>query len=265
MTVSHTLCAENLAAGYAQTPLLRDLNLSVPDGKVTVLIGPNACGKSTLLKTMARLLPAQGGRVMLDGRSIHSVPTRQLAQQLGLLPQTPIAPEGITVAELVGRGRHPHRRAFRRWSDADYQAVSDALEATNIASLATRTVDELSGGQRQKAWIAMALAQQTDILFLDEPTTYLDIAHQLEILELLRRLNQQKSVTIVMVLHDLNLAARYGDYLIAMSDGAVQASGTPAEVLTCDVVRRVFGLEAQILEDPVTGTPLMVPIGSAAR
>jgi iron complex transport system ATP-binding protein len=210
---------------------------------------------------MSRLLSPRAGQVLLDGRAVHRVPAKELARTLGLLPQSPIAPEGITVADLVGRGRHPHQRAFSRWSRADDAAVATALEATQTTTLADRAVDELSGGQRQRVWIAMALAQQTDLLLLDEPTTFLDVAHQVEVLDLLTDLNRTRGTTIVMVLHDLNLAARYADHLVALASGRVHAVGTPAEVLTEDNVRAVFGLDSQVIPDPTSGKPLMLPIG----
>jgi iron complex transport system ATP-binding protein len=224
-------------------------------------VGANACGKSTLLRSMSRLLSPRAGQVLLDGRAVHRMPAKELARTLGLLPQSPIAPEGITVADLVGRGRHPHQRVFSRWSRADDAAVAAALEATQTTTLADRAVDELSGGQRQRVWIAMALAQQTDLLLLDEPTTFLDVAHQVEVLDLLTDLNRTRGTTIVMVLHDLNLAARYADHLVALASGRVHAVGTPLDVLTVEHVRAVFGLDCQVIPDPTSGKPLMLPIG----
>ena len=235
--------------------------LAVPPGRITAIVGPNACGKSTLLRSMSRLLSPRSGSVLLDGTAVHRMPARELARTLGLLPQSPVAPEGITVADVVGRGRHPHQRLFSRWSHADDVAVAEALEATDTVELAERAVDELSGGQRQRAWIAMALAQQTDVLLLDEPTTFLDVSHQIEVLDLLTDLNRTRGTTIVMVLHDLNLAARYADHLIALVDGRVHAAGPPVAVLTEDTVRVVFGLESRVVDDPVSGRPLMLPIG----
>jgi iron complex transport system ATP-binding protein len=224
-------------------------------------VGANACGKSTLLRSMSRLLPPRAGRVLLDGRAVHRMPAKELARTLGLLPQSPIAPEGITVADLVGRGRHPHQGVFSRWSREDDAAVAAALEATQTTALADRAVDELSGGQRQRVWIAMALAQQTDLLLLDEPTTFLDVAHQVEVLDLLTDLNRTRGTTIVMVLHDLNLAARYADHLVALAAGRIHAAGTPADVLTEDCVRAVFGLDSRVIVDPTSGAPLMLPLG----
>lgn len=261
MTTAHQLVVEHLTLGYGDRTVIDGLDLLVPAGKVTAIVGANACGKSTLLRSMSRLLAPRGGRVVLDGKELHKLPAKQLARTLGLLPQSPIAPEGITVADLVGRGRHPHQGFLSRWSVEDDIAVAAALDATETASLADRHVDELSGGQRQRVWIAMALAQQTDLLLLDEPTTFLDVSHQVEVLDLLTDLNHSRGTTIVMVLHDLNLAARYADHLIALADGRLHAAGTPSEVLTEDTVRAVFGLENQVIIDPTSGKPLMLPIG----
>jgi len=224
-------------------------------------VGANACGKSTLLRSMSRLLSPRAGQVLLDGRAVHRMPAKELARTLGLLPQSPIAPEGISVADLVGRGRHPHQGIFSRWSREDDAAVAAALEATRTTALAERPVDELSGGQRQRVWIAMALAQQTDLLLLDEPTTFLDVSHQIEVLDLLTDLNRARGTTIVMVLHDLNLAARYADHLVALTDGRVHAAGPPADVLTEANVQAVFGLECRVIVDPTSGAPLMLPLG----
>ena len=237
---THSLTATGLSAGYGDSVVLDGLDLAVPPGRISVIVGANACGKSTLLRTMSRLISPQRGHVLLDGKSIHRIPPRELARTLGLLPQSPIAPEGITVADLVRRGRHPHQGLFSRWTKADDEAVAAALAATRTVDLAERPVDELSGGQRQRVWIAMALAQQTELLLLDEPTTFLDISHQIEVLDLLTDLNQARGTTIVMVLHDLNLAARYADHLIAMANGRLHSSGRPEEVLTVETVRDVF-------------------------
>lgn len=260
MTV-HSLTVSQLSAGYGDSEILHGLDLAVPPGRITVIVGANACGKSTLLRAMSRLLSPREGHVLLDGKSIHRTPPRELARTLGLLPQSPIAPEGITVADLVSRGRHPHQSLFSRWSRKDDEAVDGALTATKTAELAERPVDELSGGQRQRVWIAMALAQQTEILLLDEPTTFLDISHQVEVLDLLTDLNQSRGTTVIMVLHDLNLAARYADYLVAMTQGRVHVSGKPEDVLTEENVRQVFGLESRIVTDPTSGRPIMLPIG----
>ncbi|MFI7450127.1 ABC transporter ATP-binding protein [Nonomuraea sp. NPDC049714] len=261
MTTSHSLVTERLTLGYGDRVVVESLDLVVPPGEITVIVGANACGKSTLLRSLSRLLTPREGRVVLDGKEVHRMPAKKLARTLGLLPQSPVAPEGITVLDLVGRGRHPHQKLFSRWSEQDDVAVAAALEATQTTNLAARAVDELSGGQRQRVWIAMALAQQTDLLFLDEPTTFLDAAHQVEVLDLLTDLNRSRGTTIVMVLHDLNLAARYADHLIAIADGRCHAAGPPAEVLTEESVRTVFGLDSRIIEDPVSGRPLMLPIG----
>ncbi|MGP3755872.1 ABC transporter ATP-binding protein [Streptomyces sp. IBSNAI001] len=261
MTTSHSLTAERLTLGYSDRVVVESLDLTVPPGKVTVVVGANACGKSTLLRSMSRLLAPRKGQVLLDGRQVHRMPAKELARTLGLLPQSPVAPEGITVLDLVGRGRHPHQGVFSRWSEKDDAAVASALETTQTAELADRAVDELSGGQRQRVWIAMALAQQTDLLLLDEPTTFLDASHQIEVLDLLTDLNRTRGTTVVMVLHDLNLAARYADHLIALAAGRIHAAGTPAEVLTEETVETVFGLRSRIIEDPVSGKPLMLPIG----
>ncbi|WP_342610792.1 ABC transporter ATP-binding protein [Streptomyces albidoflavus] len=261
MTTEHSLTAEELTLGYADRTVIDSLDLAVPPGRITVIVGANACGKSTLLRSMSRLLAPRAGRVLLDGRQVHRFPAKELARTMGLLPQSPLAPEGITVSDLVGRGRHPHQGVFSRWSREDDAAVASALEATQTEELAERAVDELSGGQRQRVWIAMALAQQTDLLLLDEPTTFLDVSHQVEVLDLLTDLNADRGTTIVMVLHDLNLAARYADHLIALADGRLHAQGTPSEVLTEETVRAVFGLDSRIIEDPVSGRPLMLPIG----
>ena len=261
MTTTHQLLVENLTLGYGDHTVIEKLDLLVPPGKVTAIVGANACGKSTLLRSMSRLLTPRSGRVLLDGTEVHKTPAKQLARTLGLLPQSPITPEGITVADLVGRGRHPHQGLFSRWTREDDEAVAAALEATETSALADRPVDELSGGQRQRVWIAMALAQQTDVLLLDEPTTFLDVSHQVEVLDLLTDLNRDRGTTIVMVLHDLNLAARYSDHLIALAGGNVHAAGEPAEVLTEDNVRAVFGLDSQVIIDPTSGRPLMLPLG----
>ncbi|MFJ4092416.1 ABC transporter ATP-binding protein [Kitasatospora sp. NPDC089913] len=257
--VSHRLEARDLTLAYESRTVAEGLDLRIPDGRVTVIVGPNACGKSTLLRALGRLLKPVRGAVLLDGEELARVPTKRIARRLGLLPQSPSAPEGIAVADLVSRGRQPHQSWWQQWSAEDEAAVAEALERTSTAELAERGVDELSGGQRQRVWIAMALAQGTDILLLDEPTTFLDIAHQVEVLDLVRRLNAERGRTVVAVLHDLNQAARYADHLVAMKDGRIVAQGPPAEVVTAELVREVFGLESVVVPDPVTGTPLVVP------
>lgn len=259
----HRLAAADLACGYDERSVLKELNLQIPEESFTVIIGPNACGKSTLLRSLARLIRPAAGEVLLDGDAISSVPTKQLARTIGLLPQTSLAPEGITVADLVSRGRHPHQSLLRRWGRDDEAAVRHALEVTGTTELATRAVDELSGGQRQRAWIAMTLAQQTPILLLDEPTTYLDIAHQIEVLELCTQL-QRDGRTLVAVLHDLNQALRYATHLVAMREGQIIAQGAPEEIGTAELVREVFGIDSLVIEDPETGRPLVIPRAAAA-
>jgi iron complex transport system ATP-binding protein len=257
----YSLAVSQLSAGYGGTDILSGLELAIPPGKITAIVGANACGKSTLLRTMSRLISPRQGHVLLDGKSIHEIPSRELARTLGLLPQSPIAPEGITVADLVSRGRHPHQGMFARWTRKDDEAVAAALTTTGTMDLAERPMDELSGGQRQRVWIAMALAQQTEILLLDEPTTFLDISHQIEVLDLLTDLNESRRTTIVMVLHDLNLAARYSDHLIVIADGHLHVAGTPEEVLTEKNVLHAFGLDCRIINDPTSGRPIMLPRG----
>lgn len=252
------LTARDLTLAYEDRTVVDGLDVDVPDGAVTVIVGPNACGKSTLLRALGRLLKPARGAVLLDGTELSRIPTRTIAQSLGLLPQTPVAPEAITVADLVSRGRQPHQRWWQQWSEDDERAVTEALTRTDTAALAERSVDELSGGQRQRVWIAMALAQETDLLLLDEPTTYLDISHQVEVLDLCRRLNHERGRTVVAVLHDLNQAARYADHLIAMRAGRIVAQGPPSDIVTAELVRDVFGLESVVVPDPVTGSPLVV-------
>ncbi|GAA3377790.1 ABC transporter ATP-binding protein [Streptomyces sannanensis] len=259
MSRTSRLTANRLTLAYEDRTIVDQLDLEIPDGRVTVIIGPNACGKSTLLRALGRLLRPQGGAVLLDGTELARIPSRQIARAIGLLPQTPVPPEGITVADLVSRGRHPHQKWWQQWTEADEKAIGEAMERTGTAELADRPVDELSGGQRQRAWIAMALAQDTEILLLDEPTTYLDIAHQVEVLDLVRQLNRERGRTVVAVLHDLNQAARYADHLIAMKAGRIVAQGPPADIVTADLVHEVFGLASVVVPDPVTGDPLVVP------
>jgi iron complex transport system ATP-binding protein len=261
----NSLVINDATIGYGGAPIVKNVSLAIPEGKVSIFIGANACGKSTLLKAMARLLKPVSGEVTIDGKRIDSIPTKKLAQSLGLLPQSPIVPDGITVSDLVGRGRFPHKKFFRGWTESDTNAVADAIDAMNISDIADNCVDELSGGQRQRVWIAMALAQQTDILLLDEPTTYLDIAHQVEILDMLIQLNQQRGITIVMVLHEINLAARYADYLFAMRSGEIVASGFPREIINADFAREVFALDSIVVSDPVSGAPMICPKGKSGR
>jgi iron complex transport system ATP-binding protein len=256
-----TLAGEDLCLAYDDREVIAGLSVTIPHGKITVIVGPNACGKSTLLRALARLLKPRRGAVLLDGTSIHKLPTREVATRLGILPQSPIAPEGITVADLVGRGRYPHQGWFRQWTPADRAAVDDALVATGTLDIAGRPVDELSGGQRQRVWIAMTLAQGTPLMLLDEPTTFLDMAHQVEVLDLLVDLNQQEGRTIVLVLHDLNHACRYAHHLVAMRGGSIVAEGAPDHIVTPDLVTEVFGMPCRVIEDPVSRTPLVVPVG----
>lgn len=258
--VQGALRAADLTISYEQRVVLEHLDLTVPDGSFTVIVGPNACGKSTLLRSLARLLKPVAGTVLLDGKDIHGRPAKEVARRVGLLPQSSVVPDGITVIDLVSRGRHPHQSFLRQWSEADEAAVTDAMTATRVMELADRRVDELSGGQRQRVWVAMALAQETPLLLLDEPTTYLDITHQIELLDLCTRLNRERGRTLVAVLHDLNQAARYATHLVAMRAGEIIAQGTSHEVVTADLVRRVFDLECRIIADPETHTPLVIPL-----
>ncbi|KHL96551.1 iron dicitrate ABC transporter ATP-binding protein [Paenibacillus sp. IHB B 3415] len=261
MNKTHHFGAEQLVAGYENKTVIHGVDLVIPDHKISVIIGSNGCGKSTLLKTMARLIKPTSGKVTLDGKPISKMPAKPLARVIGLLPQSPIVPEGISVADLVGRGRFPHQSLLGGWSRKDYEAVAEAMEIMNITEFANHNIDELSGGQQQRVWIAMALAQQTDILFLDEPTTFLDITYQVEILDLLTDLNRKHGTTIVMVLHDINLSARYADYIFALHTGKLVAAGTPAEVITGTRVKEIFGLDCTVIADPVSGSPLVVPRG----
>ncbi|SED03774.1 iron complex transport system ATP-binding protein [Nocardioides exalbidus] len=254
------LAATGLTLGYDDRVVVDALDVEILEGRVTTIVGANACGKSTLLRGLARLLKPRAGTVLLDDRPLDVLSTLEVAQVLGVLPQTPVAPDGITVGDLVGRGRHPHQGWFRRWTEADETAVADALDATGTEDLVARPLRELSGGQRQRVWVAMALAQQTDVLLLDEPTTYLDLNHQVELLRLLRELNHRSGKTIVVVLHELNLAARFSDHMVAMADGRIVAQGAPGEVVTADLVRDVFGLDCLVVPDPVAGSPLVVPL-----
>lgn len=258
-TVDSTdLRAEKITIGYDKRIITADLSVNIPPGSFTVIIGPNACGKSTLLRALSRLLAPREGAVLLDGKEISKYQAKELARRIGLLPQSSISPEGITVADLVGRGRYPHQKLLQQSSQLDEIAVANALEATHLTELSTRQVDELSGGQRQRVWVAMVLAQQTPLLLLDEPTTFLDIAHQIELMELFSTLHSDGH-TLVAVLHDLNHAARYATHLIAMKDGRVVAEGPPEEVVTVETVAEVFGIDSVVIEDPITGGPLVVP------
>ncbi|AOT69490.1 ABC transporter ATP-binding protein [Geosporobacter ferrireducens] len=261
MKTTGSLKANHVFAGYDKKIIINGIDIIIPNNKISVIIGANACGKSTLLKTLARLIQPSSGEILLDGKKISEIPPKQLAQILGLLPQSPVVPEGITVADLVGRGRFPYQSFFKGLGKKDYEAVEEALEIMGITDLANRCVDELSGGQRQRVWIAMALAQQTDILLLDEPTTYLDITYQVEILDLLTDLNRKRGTTIVMVLHDINLSARYADYIFALQKGKLISEGTPSEIITEALIKQVFDLDCSVIKDPVSGSPFIVPKG----
>ncbi|MDV3123372.1 ABC transporter ATP-binding protein [Mycobacterium sp. 21AC1] len=256
------LRTSDISIGYEDRAIISDLSVEVLTDRVTAIVGPNACGKSTLLRGFARLLKPTAGQVILDGQDIAGLHTKEVARRLGLLPQTSIAPEGITVADLVSRGRFPHQKVFRQWSRHDEEAVADAMRHTAVTELSSRLVDELSGGQRQRVWVAMVLAQQTPLILLDEPTTYLDIAHQVELLDLFAMLNREHGRTVVAVLHDLNHACRYADQLVVMKSGQIVAQGDPTIVMTADLVEEVYGLRCQIIDDPQTGTPLVVPRAS---
>ncbi|HMQ30602.1 MAG TPA: ABC transporter ATP-binding protein [Chloroflexaceae bacterium] len=258
-----TLHTEKLALAYDRAAVIEGMDVRIPSGKITALVGPNGCGKSTLLRGLARLLTPRGGAAFLDGKAIHRMPTRELARQLGILPQSPTAPEGLTVRELVAQGRYPHQSWFQQWSDGDEAAVAKALALTGMDDLAERPVDALSGGQRQRAWIALTLAQETAVILLDEPTTYLDLAHQIEVLQLLERLNREEGRTIVMVVHDLNHATRHAHHVVALRAGRVVAAGRPAEVVTPQLLRSVFGVEGAVIPDPRSGVPLCVAYGLA--
>jgi ABC-type cobalamin/Fe3+-siderophores transport system ATPase subunit len=255
------LRTDALQLGYGTRTICRNLDVCIPSHRFSVIVGPNGCGKSTLLRSLCRLLPPTAGRVLLDGRDIATRHARELAREIGLLPQGALVPDGIRVAELVARGRYPHQTLLRQWSRADADAVSAALAATDVADLADRRVDELSGGQRQRVWVALALAQETPLLLLDEPTTYLDLAHQIDLLDLFQRLQREHGRTLVAVLHDLNQACRYADHLIALRDGRVVAEGAPARIVDAALVRAVFDLDCIVIDDPVSGTPLVIPRG----
>jgi iron complex transport system ATP-binding protein len=259
------LAAQNLSLAYERTTIIRDLTLTIPIGQITVLVGANGCGKSTLLRGLARLLKPSSGTVYLDSKSIFQRSTKEVAQKLGLLPQNPIAPEGLTVKDLVAQGRYPYQSWLQQWSPQDEKIFEYALETTDLTKFSDRALDTLSGGQRQRAWIAMALAQNTEILLLDEPTTFLDLAHQIEVLDLLYALNQEQGRTIVMVLHDLNQACRYADYLVAVKDGRIFAADEPQAVMTQEIIQSVFNLKCQIYPDPIAGTPMCIPISQKRR
>lgn len=252
---------ESLSIGYIHQLLFENLNLHIPRGEISVFVGSNGCGKSTLLRSIARLLKPTSGSVLLEGKDVHNMSSKDVAKKMGILPQFPVSPEGLTVHDLVKQGRYPHQSWLKRWTEEDTEKVETAMEATCISDLRDRAVDTLSGGQLQRAWIAMTLAQDTDVILLDEPTTYLDMTHQIEILDLLFELNEKKNRTIVMVLHDLNLASRYAHNIIAIKDGKVDEQGKPEDIITRDLVRSVFGMECQVSKDPMFGTPHCIPFG----
>ncbi|WP_342554383.1 ABC transporter ATP-binding protein [Paenibacillus sp. FSL R7-0652] len=257
--------AKELTISYGADPIIENLNLTIPKGEITVLIGSNGCGKSTLLRTMARLLKPSSGTVLLDGEEIAKLPTKEISRRMSILPQGPTAPEGLTVNQLVRQGRYPHQTWLKQWSREDERMVKMALESTHLTALADRPVDALSGGQRQRAWIAMTLAQGTETLLLDEPTTYLDMTHQIDILDLLFELNEQEGRTIVMVLHDLNLACRYAHHIVAVHNRSIYAEGKPEDIITRDLVRSVFQMECDIAVDPLFGTPTCIPHGRGRK
>jgi iron complex transport system ATP-binding protein len=259
--MKHGLETQSLTLGYGDAIIIDDLNLQIPKGEITVFIGGNGCGKSTLLRSLARLLKPKTGSIVLDGTSIQQMQTKEIAKQLAILPQGPEAPEGLSVLQLVKQGRYPYQSWLKQWSEEDEKKVHEALEATQLTDLAERQIDSLSGGQRQRAWIAMTLAQDTETILLDEPTTYLDMTHQIEILDLLFELNEKEKRTIVMVLHDLNLACRYAHHIVAVQNKQIYAQGTPEDIITCDLVRDVFRMECQVTSDPLFGTPLCIPYG----
>ena len=253
------LRTENLSLGYRDTQVLENLTVSFPTGKCTGILGPNGCGKSTLLRSMARLMAPQQGRVLLGDDDVHKTPTRALARRLAILPQSPLAPDGISVADLVRRGRAPWRKAFSGWGAQDRSICGAALQAVALEDLADRPLSELSGGQRQRAWIALVLAQDTPFLLLDEPTTFLDLPHQIDILSLLQRRNREAGTTVISVLHDLNLAARFCDHLLLFGKSGLVTSGPPSDVLTPEALQQAFGLSARVQDDPVTGRPMVIP------
>ncbi|MEE0693854.1 MAG: ABC transporter ATP-binding protein [Lachnospiraceae bacterium] len=257
----HILKAECIKAGYNHKNVLSDVTVDIPHGKISVILGANGCGKSTLLKVLSRLLPPQSGKIILDNKNISDISSRQIAKTIDLLPQSPFVPEGIRVIDLISRGRFPYRQFLKSMNKDDFQAVEEAMELMGITELADRVVEELSGGQRQRVWIALALAQQTDILLLDEPTTFLDIAYQIEILDILAELNSKYKTTIVMVLHDINLSARYADYLFAMKNGKLVAEGTPDEIIVPELIQEVYGLACDVIIDPVSKSPMILPKG----
>lgn len=258
--VQNQLQARSITSGYDKRIIIEGLDITIPSGKISVIIGANGSGKSTLLKTFCKLLKPDTGKIVLNEQDIQKIPPKQLAKQIGLLPQSPIVPEGVSVSQLVSRGRFPYREPLKNLSKKDYEAIEEAMTVMNISDLSESFVDELSGGQRQRVWIALALAQESDILFLDEPTTFLDIAFQIEILDLLYEINRKKKKTIVMVLHDINLSVRYADYIFAMSKGKLIAKGNPKEIINAKLIKDVYGLTCKVIEDPISNSPLILPI-----
>ncbi len=263
MIPTHSLTAEKITAGYGNQTILNDVSMQIPQNKISVILGSNGSGKSTMLKTFCRLLTPTDGSILLDQKALATVKNKELAKIIGFLPQTSLAPEGITVAELISRGRYPYRKFMTPMSKEDYAAVQEAMDAMKISHLASHSVDELSGGQRQRVFIALALAQDTDILFLDEPTTYLDIAHQIEILDLLKELNHKKGTTIIMVLHDINLSSKYADYIFAMKDGKLIQEGSPKELISVENIREIYGINSILMEDPISHSPMIIPISAS--
>lgn len=255
-----TLKALNLTLGYDEKEIIKNINIKIPEGKITALIGSNGCGKSTILRSLSRLLRPKVGSVLLDGKEIQKYSPKEVARKLAILPQNPIAPEGLSVESLCYYGRHPHKKIFSGYLEKDHKIVEWALKVTNMTDLKDRSLDSLSGGQRQRAWIAMSLSQETGLLLLDEPTTYLDLAHQIEVIELLKKINRTSGCTIVMVHHDLNQAARYADHLICIKNGSIYNEGTPKEVFTVEMIKNVFGINSVMIEDPVSKTPMCIPV-----
>ncbi|MET3697461.1 iron complex transport system ATP-binding protein [Bacillus oleivorans] len=263
--MTHTIETQSLTLGYGESIIIETLDLTIPKGEITVFIGGNGCGKSTLLRSIARLLKPKEGVVLLQGEAIAKMSTKEVAKQMAILPQSPVPPEGLTVLQLVKQGRYPHQTWLKQWTGEDEEKVMHALKATGMAELKNRPVDSLSGGQRQRAWIAMTLAQDTDTILLDEPTTYLDMTHQIEVLDLLFELNETEQRTIVMVLHDINLACRYAHNIVAIKDRKVYAQGKPETVITDQLVKEVFQMECEVMKDPLFGTPLCIPYGKGRQ
>ncbi|WP_314874579.1 ABC transporter ATP-binding protein [Stomatobaculum longum] len=258
---NHVLEAKNLVAGYDGKAIIKGLNLTIPEGKISVIIGSNGCGKSTLLKTFCRLNKVMSGDIYLDNKPVSEYSSKEISKIISLMPQSPLVPEGITVYDLISRGRFPYRKVFRGLDDKDFKAIEEAMQTMGVTELRDRAVDELSGGQRQRVWIALALAQQTDILFLDEPTTFLDIAYQVEILDLLGELNRTKKTTVIMVLHDINLSVRYADYIFALKSGNLYAEGRPENVISEKLIKDVYGLDSKVITDPTSDAPMVIPMG----